>query len=103
MGSDGKLAIHRLVEALKDPDELTRRASAEALIKIGAPNRDDLSFLIDFLKDSKSEVRRYVASAIGQIGPEAASAAQRWSIPFRIATNSYAKAPCARWEIWDAA
>ena len=59
MGPDAKLAVRRLVKAVKDPDELTSRAAAEALIKIGAPGRDDLPALLEALKDPKPEVRRY--------------------------------------------
>jgi HEAT repeat protein len=61
---------------LKDSDDTTRRLITKALSNIGAPDKADIPFLREALKDSINlEVRIYAAEALGLIGPKAQSAA----------------------------
>jgi HEAT repeat protein len=63
--------VHRLVDALKDPDLEVRQHLAIALAKIGTPSVEPL---IGVLKDGSAERRAGAAYGLALIGPPARAA-----------------------------
>jgi HEAT repeat protein len=74
-GPEAKPAVRALLKVVNnDNDDLVRRLAQEALDKIGAPDKVELSFLRDALQSARPQARAYAAAALGQIGSEARSA-----------------------------
>ncbi len=61
--------VERLIERLKDEDELVRRYAAGALAQIGPAAAPAVEALTEALKDEDEEVRRRAAEALGSIDP----------------------------------
>ena len=64
----GKPAVPKLIEALKDRDQITRKQAVSALGRIGDPEAVDA--LIGMLKNPDWEIRLYAAAALEKIGDE---------------------------------
>ena len=75
----GAEAVPYLMDSLKSPSLLARRAAAETLSKLGSTAREAVPNLIETLQDTDSEIRWLSADALGRIGPKS-----RAAIPFLI-------------------
>jgi HEAT repeat protein len=69
-----KVAVSRLVGALKEKAEKVRRQAAECLGDLGPGAKSAVSDLVKATQDADPEVRWASIDALGQIGPEAAAA-----------------------------
>jgi S1-C subfamily serine protease len=82
LGPGARKAIPALLPVARDLEsDALREAAVEALMAIGAPNRDDMALVIDALREQNEkseknppELRRYAASALGPIAARATDA-----------------------------
>jgi HEAT repeat protein len=75
MGDEARLAFGPLFLALKDDNQVVRRAVADALEKV-PPHRDDVAMLAQSFKDSSEplEVRLQAGRGLARLGPAGRSA-----------------------------
>jgi HEAT repeat protein/S1-C subfamily serine protease len=78
MGEGACMAFGALFKALKDDNNLVRRAAGDALQKV-PPHKDDVGMLTDVLKNAKepAAVRTQASKALAKLGPAARPALPR--------------------------
>ena len=74
IGTEARVAIPALIEALKDQDRFVRISAAKGLGKMGTEAKAAVPPLIELLKDSEPLVRANAAEALGRMGAEAKTA-----------------------------